>query len=421
MKKKANFIMLLALALASAAPAAKPGAPDQTARRQAEQTPLNLPLRFEENAGNFDPSVRFIARPPGYTLFLTATESVLTLPQTRTRAKGAGKASVVRISLEGASDAPTLRGENKLATLTNYFVGNDHARWRAANNFERVRFASVYPGVDLLYHAQQGGLEYDFEIAPGADPKRIALRYDGVRRLRVDERGSLVLQLKGGGELRQNRPVTYQVIDGVRRDVVSRYVARGKHSVTFQVGEYDPSERLVIDPPVLSYSTYLGGGGAETGYAIAVDAGGLVYVTGVTASTDFPTLGQYQTDQSFNDVFVAKLNPALSGVASLLYSTYLGGNGTDAGYGIAVDGAGNAFVTGETGSTNFPTLNQYQTDQPGVDAFVTKLDTNVTGAASLVYSTYLGGDGNDIAHGIAVGSAGNASVAGETTSPISRH
>jgi hypothetical protein len=385
---------------------------DESIRNRARQTFLSLPLHFEENTGHFAKQVKYLARGPGYTLFLTPNETVLTM------AKGvSSKQSVVRVSLVDANHATTLQGESKLVAPTNYLIGNDPKKWRTAANYEQVRCESVYPGIDLLYHGKQRQLEYDFEVTPGANPKQIGLRYDGVRRLRVDSDGSLVLKLKNCGELRQDKPVAYQIIDGERREIASRYVVKGKKQVVFRLADYDASQRLVIDPPVLSYSTYLGGTNADTGYGIAVDANGNAYVTGETFSFNFPTLNQYQTDQPLTDAFVAKINTNASGAASLLYSTYLGGSGgLERGNGIAVDSAGSAFVTGVTTSTDFPMVNQYQGDQPGNDAFVAKLNTNASGAASLVYSTYLGGNGNDPATAIAIDPSGNAYVTGDTDS-----
>ena len=398
-------------AMASNVAAADPDDVEEQTRKRIKQTLLSMPLRFEENTGHFDARVKYLARGPGYTLFLTPAETVLSLTT-----KKPAKSCVVRVRLENANPEPTLRGESKLVTPTNYLIGNDPKNWRTAANYEQVRCASVYPGVDLLYHGKQRQLEYDFEVAPAANPKQITLRYDGVRRLRVDSDGSLVSKLKNGGELRQDKPVAYQIIDGERREVASRYVVKGKRQVAFIVADYDASQPLVIDPPILSYSTYLGGINTDIGNSIAVDGNGNAYVAGETLSVLFPTLNQYQTDQTGIDAFVAKINTNASGAASLVYSTYLGGSAVDRGGGIAVDSAGNAFVTGLTTSTDFPMLNQYQTDQPAQDAFVTKLNTNASGAASLVYSTYLGGSGTDTGTGIAIDASGNAYVTGDTDS-----
>ena len=266
-----------------------------------------------------------------------------------------------------------------------------------------------------MYYGNQHRLEYDFMVAPGANTARIRLFYRGeapnaFAPLRLDANGDLVLD-GPDGEIRQHRPRIYQEVDGVRREVAGGYVIRGKHEAGFWLGSYDQARSLVIDP-VLAYSTYLGGGADEQGHAIAVDAGGNAYVTGVTQSANFPIAGSVQPPGGSQDVFVAKLNPA--GTA-LVYSTYLGGSAADNSSAIAVDSAGSAYVTGFTDSTNFPVSKALQGNRRGsLDAFVAKL--NPTGMA-LVYSTYLGGSGEDLGAGIAIDTAGNAYLTGVTTSP----
>jgi beta-propeller repeat-containing protein/dockerin type I repeat protein len=391
--------------------AADPDDAEEQTRKHIKQTLLGLPLRFEENTGHFDTQVKFLARGPGYTLFLTPNETILSLAR-----KKSAECGVVRVRLENANADSVFQGESKLSTPTTYLIGNDPAKWHVAPSYERVRCASIYHGIDLVYHGKQQKLEYDFEVAPGADPNDIALRYSGVRRIRIDTDGSLILKLKDGGELRQHPPVTFQVSDGKRHEVASRYLVKPWKKVAFAIGQYDASQPLVIDPPVLDYSTYLGGSSSESINGIAVGPTDNVYVTGYTNSTNFPVLSEYQTDQTGLDVFVARLDTNASGAASLVYSTYLGGSGDEQGYAIATDSNGNAFVTGYTDSTDFPMFHQYQPNQTGRDAFVAKLDTTAAGAASLLYSTYLGGNGDDVSAGIAVGVAGNAFVTGSTTS-----
>jgi uncharacterized repeat protein (TIGR01451 family) len=315
--------------------------------------------------------------------------------------------------------APTAPiGEQALPGHVSYFAGQDPAQWQTGiPTYAAVRYPGVYPGIDLIYHGAQGQLEYDFVVAPGADPDTILLAFEGVDELEIDSAGDLRLH---GPEwaLRQRKPVLYQDLAGVRQEIAGRYVRRGAHQVGFAVGPYDASQPLVIDP-VLGYSTYLGGTGDDFNHGIwiAVDATGNAYVTGLTNSADFPTTpGAFQTALSGAlDAFVTKLNP--TGTA-LVYSTYLGG--PSIANGIAVDSAGNAYVTGLAGK-DFPTTpGAFQTVPHGTDAFVTKL--NPTGTA-LVYSTYLGGtsrgapfDLGDDGTGIAVDTAGNAYVTGLTGS-----
>jgi hypothetical protein len=412
---------------------------DEATRSRVTEAIGKLPLSFEENRGQVDGEVKYVSRGSGYTLFLTATEAVLTLrkadkvgrqkkqgrelfnppstirnPQSARPPSAGRPAAVLRMKLAGASPSPAITGESEMGVRTNYFIGNDPEKWHTdVARYERVRYAQVYPGVDMIYYGQQQQLEYDFEVAPGADAGQIALEFAGVKRVKVERQtGDLVLQT-AGGEVRQRKPGAYQEVGGVRREVESRYVVQGKRKVGIEVGEYDPTQRLVIDP-ALSYSTYLGGSSYDYGTGIAVDSSGIAYVTGYTYSSNFPTKNQYQTFQGYIDAFVTKIDMNASGAASLLYSIYLGGNSSDYGPDIAIDASGIVYVTGITFSTDFPTKNQYQTFQGASDAFVTKIDTNLSGAASLLYSTCLGGSSNEYGLDIAIDASGNAYVTGYT-------
>ncbi|HYG80383.1 MAG TPA: SBBP repeat-containing protein, partial [Pyrinomonadaceae bacterium] len=277
-----------------------------------------------------------------------------------------------------------------------------------------MRYGEVYPGVDLVFYGNQRELEYDFVLQPGADPRTIRLSFEGVEGLSRDAAGELVLRTNAG-LLRQRRPVVYQEVDGARREVAGEYVIAADRSVGFKLGEYDRTRPLVIDP-VLVYSTFLGSGNNDTGYGIAVDSAGNAYVTGNTASDNFPTANPLQpARKGVGDIFITKLNPA--GTA-LVYSTYLGGANADSAAGIAVDDAGSAYVAGSTMSFDFPvTPGAYQTVKGGGvvngDAFVVKL--NRAGNA-LVFSTYLGGpDNDDRATGIRVDVSRNVYVSGTTS------
>jgi hypothetical protein len=367
-----------------------------------------LPLHFEANRGQTHDDVRFLSRGPGYGLYLTAGETVLVLGRPNPDA-------VVRMSLAGAAPKPRITGLEELPGKANYFIGNDPAKWQTnVPTYAKVQYRDVYPGIDLVYYGNQRQLEYDFVVAPGADPQRIVLDFKGVERLEIDAQGELVMHAAGGA-LRQHKPVIYQDIDGIRREIAGRYVMKSAHQVGFEVAAYDKTQQLVIDP-VLSYSTYLGGSGLEEGWSIAVDTTGSAYVAGNTESANFPTsAGALDTTLGgSSDIFVTKLNA--TGTA-LVYSTYLGGSATEGGaIGIAVDSAGDAYVTGGTFSADFPTTpGAFQTTLPGGgDAFVTKL--NAAGSA-LVYSTYLGGTGHEGGvFRIAVDTLGNAYVVGHTDS-----
>jgi hypothetical protein len=390
-----------------------------------------LPLSFEANRGQTDPQVKFVARGSGYTLFLTHRgEAVLALRKSAPRRDPLKPASlvsmpatlnpdaadplaIVRMKLVGANAKPRAEALDELTGKVNYFISNDPKKWRTnVPIYTKVCYRDVYPGVDLMYYGNQRQLEHDFIVAPGADPRSITLNLAGAEKLSLDPQGALVLAVKDG-ELRLDKPHIYQEMDGARREISGGYVLKNAHQVSFQIAAYDASKPLVIDP-TLFYSTYLGGSSFDEGIGIAVDSGGDAYVTGVTDSINFPTTpGAFQTSLSGGrNAFVTKLNPTGS---ALVYSTYLGGSSFDQGYGVAVDSGGDAYVTGFTESSNFPTTSgAFQTSLPGfANAFVTKLNPSGSG---LVYSTYLGGSSVDEGFGIAVDSGGNAYVTGVTES-----
>jgi len=399
---------------------------------KTEEAYGHLPLGFEANVGQTDSQVRFLARGQGYGLFLTASGAVLSLNPTA-KSKGGDEAklptasadqrAVLSLQLEGARRSARIRGLDELPGKLNYFIGNDPRKWRKdVPIYSRVRYQNAYPGVDVVYYGNQRQLEYDFVIAAGSDPRRISLAFNGANAIRKDDSGDIVLSTSAG-EVRQRKPVAYQEVAGQRREIVANYrLENGKAS--FDLGEFDRSLPLVIDP-VLIYSTFLGGNSSEDGLGIAVDAQGSAYLTGSTASTDFPLANPFQNvKDAVTDAFVVKLNPA--GTA-LVYGTYLGGNGSDTGNAIAVDAQGSAYVAGLTGSGSFPrTSGVFQDTKDGsIDGFVTKLSPS---GSSLVYSTFLGGDNSDSVNGIAVGSDGRAYVVGRTDStrfrffiPLQRH
>lgn len=392
----------------ASAPAPAVGATTQARLRAAYG---EMALRFERNQGQMDERVRFAARGAGYGLWLTDEGALLSLRSSAPE-REKPQAAVIRMKLLKANGQALARGAEELPGRSNYFVGNDPRKWRSGvSNYAKVVYSQVYRGVDLVYYGKGGELEYDFKVAAGANPEAIGWRIEGAQRLRLDASGELVIGT-AAGEVRQRRPLAYQEEGGKRREVAARYEMRGGNEVSFALGRYDRGKPLVIDP-VLSYSTYLGGNSDDVAMAVAADAAGNAYVTGYTFSTDFPTVGGLQhTSPGVFDAFVAKLNPA--GTA-LVYSTYLGGNNGDMGNGIAVDAGGNVYVTGATSSDNFPTANPIQPpfNRGFSDAFVTKL--NATGSA-LVYSTYLGGTKLDEGLSISVDAAGNAYVAGSTHS-----
>lgn len=400
-----------------------------SAAKTAQSAYGRLPLSFELNQGQQDRHVKFLTRGAGYALFLTPERAVLALERTAGSRSESSHHTVVAMNLVGANKASRAEGLSKLPGRVNYFVGSNPRQWRTnIPTYSKVEFKSVYPGVDLVYYGRQQQLEHDFIVAAGSDPDRITLEFTGATSLSLNRQGDLTLRLDGG-EVTLERPVIYQMRDGIRHEIAGGYVRKGSRQVGFKVAAYDATQPLVIDP-VLTYSTYIHGTVGEGSNGIAVDSTGAAYVTGQTFSTDFPvTHDAYQTTPTGNSVllfpeaFVAKLNP--EGTA-LVYATYLGGSDEDMGLGIAVDGSGSAYVTGETSSLDFPvTAGALQMAFAGRprDAFVTKLDRF---GSALVYSTYLGGRalpgldptiaGDDVGQSLAVDSAGSVYVTGRTVS-----
>jgi hypothetical protein len=388
-------IASLVLQLSGASMAAEPRAVLPAA--SATERNLSSRIGFEANCGQVDAQVQFVARGAAYTAFLTSTEAVLALGDRR------GGHAVLRMERIGANAGARAAGSGLLPGAVSYFPDGRVDSPVSAPAYRRVRYDDVYPGIDLVYYSRARSLEYDFVVAAGIDPNQIALRIDGAERVEVDGEGTLVVHT-AAGDVRQPRPVAYQRIGGVRRPVAAAYVLDAEGEVLLRLGAYDRSRRLVIDP-VITYATYLGGTGdeAEVNFEgevrLARDGAGNLYVTGTTRSTDFPTTpGAARTLNGSADLFVTKFSPA----GAVLYSTYLGGPCEDYGRAIAVDGAGNAYVTGEVNGGGLCT------SDPGV--LVAKLDPN----GNLVYASRLGGSLLDSSYGtgIAVDAEGHAFVTG---------
>ncbi len=368
----------------------------------------NLPVSFEANQGQANPSVKYLARGKGYQLLLSPRQSALTL-------QVAGSVSeTIEMKLVGGNTDPMLGGEDGLPGVVNYLWGSNPQAWKTnIPTFAKIRYQAVYPGIDLVYYGKQNQLEYDFIVAPQANPHQIAIDFGPTKKLKINRAGELVIQTQAG-ELRQLKPVIYQMIDGARHEISGQYLLRGKHQVRFRVGKYDRSQPLIIDP-VLVYSTFLGGSNADQGLGIAVDTNGSAYITGDTVSTNFLVEAPLQgMSGGATDAFVVKLNA--TGTA-LLYATYLGGSGSDSGLAIAADAAGNAFVAGQTGSGNFPgrATGRFFGQTGVLDAFILKL--NPTGSA-LVYASFFGGINTDVANALTIDTKGNAYFAGRTDSPF---
>ena len=394
-------------------------------KKYLDETYGKLPMSFEPNVGQTDASVRFLARGHGYTLFLSGTQATLALQRYGKSGKIESQ-SAVRMSIAGANENASVDGEDVAEGKSNYFIGNKQEDWRTdIPNYRRVKYGSVYDGVDLVYYGNGRQLEYDFVVQPGRDPRQIKLKLEGVERATVDKKtGDLVLET-GSGSIRQLKPFVYQQIDGAKTEIASAYDLKKSgdaFDVSFNLASYDTTKELVIDP-ILAYGTYLGGTAFDEGRSIAVDAQGNAYVVGTAASRDFPTtpgtikptmLPRADAPNSFwYDAFVTKINP--DGTA-LVFSTYFGGrNGNESGGGVALDGNGNILIAGTTMAGDLPTVNAYQSTFGGTDdGFAAKL--NPTGSA-IIFSTYLGGNNTDLGGSIAVNQAtGDAIFIGGATS-----
>jgi len=428
-------------------------------------------LRFEPNRGQFEADVRFVARGRSLALFLTDSGATLALQRSLEQQR-----MVVAMKIRGAQSREP-RGLAQLPGKTNYFAGQDSDSWRSnVEAYARVRYEGVLAGVDVEYYGTEGSeLEYDFVLAPGAAPNSIVADFDGISKLSIAADGSAQLALPDGSALSKRPPRAYQFRAGHRASVPVKYELRDG-GLGFALGEYDTRLPLVIDP-VLSYSTYFGGSSFDEALGVAADPAGNTYFVGYTASTLFPTSSPAQPSHGGGayDAFIVKLNAAGT---NMVYSTYIGGSNADMAYAVATDAQGNAYIAGLTMSTNFPSIAALQASSGGgQDAFVAKLNASgsalvystylggsaddyakgiaVTGAgaayvigttfsgnfpkagalqaslngsqdafasqisatgSSLVYSTYLGGSGTESGNAIALDSSGSAYLVGSTTS-----
>jgi Beta-propeller repeat len=414
-----------------------------------------LPLAFEQNQGQVDSQVKYMARGDGYKLFLTSSDAVLTLKPSASRriskprltmeqrllgysrqthkvirvksrpesSNHSSSMAAITMHVVNGNAGAKIEGRGEVAGKVNYFIGNDPKKWHAnVPEFESVSYAGIYPGIDLVYHGEQKQLEFDFVVAPLAKAENIALNFAGVQRMTTDRSGNLVLT-SASGDLTLHRPVAYQPGADGHKIVDAHFVIAANHQVGFALGDYDHSRELVIDP-MLSYATYIGGNGDDEAYGVASDSSGNFYITGESDSTSGfpgsnPIAGGY-------DSFVVKINSN----GSLGYTTFIGGSGDDLGSAIAVDFARDvAYVAGITTSTDLPVTAGVVQSTPGspagsncttasttsapcTDGFVFEL--GVSGAPA--YVTYLGGNNDDGAFGIAIDGDGNAYVTGFTYS-----
>lgn len=377
-------------------------------------------VRFELNLGQEANEVRFASRGGGGSVFLTDRSIVFGVPHEPSDIVAVQQQATLteprtlKVDLVGSNCFARVVGLDPLPGVSNYFLGNDPAKWvTGVVGYSRVRVVDVYPGIDLVFHSRQGRLEYDFVVAPGADPNRIRLAVSGDTRLDIDARGDLLLQV-GGAVVRHLAPRLSQMANGERQAIAGRFVRRNEREIGFALGAFDPAVALEIDPEVI-YGTYLGGSGDDQGIRLKVAEDGSVYVAGTTASMNFPTADPFQgTRRGSKDGFIAKLNPD----GSPAFVTYLGGTESSNGEEItdlAVDINGAPIVVGWTSATNFPVQNASQMTNRGgfADAFVTKLNSS---GDALVYSTYLGGSDTDFGSAVDVNSTGMAFVGGITGS-----
>ena len=425
--------------------ASRQAVPSAEARARLVANYGKLPLAFEANQGQTNAQVKFLSRGSGYTLFLTPTDAVLSLVQP-TRQKRTGlpavpgqvppaatkaeaptadttpiQTSALRMRLAGAHAHPQIQGLDELRGKSNYFLGNDPKKWRTnVPNYARVEYRNIYPGVNLVYYGHQGRLEDDFEVEPGANPGAIRLEISGAKKITLDRAGNAVLSVPGG-QVVLEKPAIYQQPgsrDAPQQTISGHYVLEARNRLGFVLGGYDRTRRVIIDP-TLVYSTYLGAG-ADLAFGIAVDNSGDAIIVGQTTSTNFPLASPFQAScnscsSGLSDAFVSKLNPSGS---ALVYSSYLGGNSTDFAHAVAVDSSGNAYVTGFTTSTNFPTTfgalgnNTFSPTPTG--SFVTKIDPSggVLYSAIVANSNVASGFGNSIA----VDSSGDAFIVGFASS-----
>lgn len=365
-----------------------------------------LPLSFVENRGQAAPDISFYALQGDLDIAFAGDGM-------RVRAPSAGPGSMaaeLSAVFVGARPGNAAESLERAPGVVNFFPGDDRRTWYAdVPTHAQIQYTGVWPGIDVMYDGRSGGLESTYAVAPGADPGSIRLRYSGQRGLAVTARGDLEIR-SDAGVLHESAPSLFQELDGRRVSIAGRFELVDAETVGFAVGAYDRDRPLLIDPTI-TYSTFFGGSGSEQANAVAIDSSGNAYITGFTTSLSLPGGPACAVPPCDRNAFVSRLNPAGTAV---LYTTYISGTNVDEAKSIAVDGSFNAYITGTTSSTNFPTLAPFQAANAGAggqDAFVTKLGPS----GALAYSTYLGGGGDDVGRGIAV-SGGKIVVAGTTIS-----
>ena len=403
---KTEFFILLAIVIAGA-PSTLVSAADEARPADKVSHLATEPVRFEPNRGQASSAVSFIGRARDYTVIFEKRSVHLMFRPT----SEAARATVIDLSFIGSNSEVEPVGAEPLGGTTNYFLGNDPALWkRGVPNYGRVIEHGLYEGVDAVFHSDGHNIEYDFVVSPGRDPGVVRLKIEGAEAT-LDDTGALLLR-SNESVVRMDRPLAYQSIASEKRMVPVRYLVDAGPVIGFELGEYDRSQSLIIDP-TLVFSTYLGGSGEDVGNSVVTDSSGNVYVTGRTTSNDFPVVDGWQDYRAgARDAFVTKYSPT----GDMIYSTYFGGTGAENAIGVGLDASGAIYVTGVTSSIDLPVKNAAQSTYGGggQDGFVFKLTPD---GDDLVYSTYLGGTGFDQSRTIAVDADGYAYVAGNTDSP----
>lgn len=396
---------------------AKVGENTSASRLAANALRPQLPLIFEANRGQADSDVKYVGRADNFALLLKANEAVLSLrkPQptslfgdsqnTGHRSAKISRSHLLSMKLEGANPEPRVAGDEAQSVRANYFIGNDPSKWiRGVETFARVQYTDVYEGVDLVFYGNERKLEYDFNVGPGANPQEIRMRFDGADKLDLDSDGALVVHT-GAGTVRHERPIAYQHDNGLRRDVAASFKRLDDATIGFEVGEYDLGQPLIIDP-ILVYSTYVGGSADDFCRGILADADGNVLLTGESFSSDFLT----HASPTNSDIFIGKL--ASNGL--LLTYSFFGGSQNDSATALALDPAGNIYLSGTTESSDFPAFNSVGLALNGPsDAFAIKLTPD---ADQFFYLSLVGGSGDEDRVSIAADIAGNAYITGRTSS-----
>lgn len=389
----AALISLIFL-LAGAATAAPPVGPASPSTVDATKRLQLFPLAFERNEGQADPAAKYVARGAGYSLLLMPGETVLNVGRKDTFEQ-------IRLKFDGADAAAQASGQDRLPTIVNYIIGNDRSLWHTnIATFGKVTYRRLYPGIDLLFYGNQGRLEHDFVVGPGADPRRIALEVAGAQRVSINAHGDLILRTRSG-ELQLLKPIAYQVIAGHRREVASRFQLRNGNRIGFVLGNYDRGSELIIDP-VLNWNTYLFGtnSNSTTVAGVALDSSQAVYVAGNTTASSFngntPSGGNKQGAASGTKIFIARIDDTSTGSSvsgsTLTWLTFIGGSGVDTASNIALDNS-HVFVVGQTSSTSsFPVstngfLQSFST-APSTSGFVAAVPQS--NGAALSYGSFVG-------------------------------